>query len=713
MIKIKNTNFYETTEGVEFKWAAHGDRCELGCGILSLPVIEPQSSYDIEWKSGPWYPLWASSDAEEIFLTITAKLLHSKRWVEAGHVVSSIQVQLPAKRDIVPHFKSFRVTSAPFHTQFLSVFPKSEAMSVIGEAALAAFFDALFSKLAELLDVVTEKQVREELHKWERILASIQAVLDDAEEKHVKNRHVKRWPKRAIERPPTTSLVTETEVYGRANDKDAIFELISNRNVAEICVIPIVGMGGIGKTTLAKLVYNDTRVNNYFDLKAWVCISEIFDIMDITKSILREVGSEHNIDQYSLNKLQTELKEKLSGKKLLLILDDLWHQNPNDWADLLAPFGEGTTIIVTTRDQSVSSMTRTVRADHTLQKLSDEDCLSVLTHRALGAKDFTRHPNLEEIGRKIVKKCNGLPLAVKTIGGLLRNKVDLDAWKDIQESETWNLPEERSNIIPALRISYHHLPPCLKRCFAYCAILPKDYEFTEMEIVWLWMAEGFLQVEAVKQNEDLGKEIFQELVSRSFFEISSHDKSRYVMHDLINDLAQSITKEICFRVEGDKILNISKHARHSSYIGGWRDGIKKFQVFYGTEHLRTFLPLKLPNKGGCYISNQVLSDLLPKLKCLRVLSLEGYHLTELPDVFGDLIHLRYLNFSYTRIKTLPDSICKLCNLETLILRMCHNLEEFPSRMRDLINLRHLDFTGLEVAEACASNRSKQTGLERR
>lgn len=102
-VKIKNTNFYETTEGLVFEWAVLGDGCELGCGILSLPVIEPQSSYDIEWKSGPWYPLGASSDAEEIFLTITTKLLHSKRWVEAGHVVSSTQVQLPSKRDIVPH----------------------------------------------------------------------------------------------------------------------------------------------------------------------------------------------------------------------------------------------------------------------------------------------------------------------------------------------------------------------------------------------------------------------------------------------------------------------------------------------------------------------------------------------------------------------------------------------------------------------------------
>ncbi|KAK8977634.1 hypothetical protein V6N11_013418 [Hibiscus sabdariffa] len=103
MVTIKNTNFYDTTEGVAFEWVVLGDGCELGCGVLSVPVIEPQKSCDIEWKSGPWYPLWTSSDSVEIILTITAKLLHPKRWVEAGHVVSSTQVQLPAKRDIVPH----------------------------------------------------------------------------------------------------------------------------------------------------------------------------------------------------------------------------------------------------------------------------------------------------------------------------------------------------------------------------------------------------------------------------------------------------------------------------------------------------------------------------------------------------------------------------------------------------------------------------------
>ncbi|XP_022764750.1 putative disease resistance protein At3g14460 isoform X2 [Durio zibethinus] len=442
-------------------------------------------------------------------------------------------------------------------------------------------------------------------------------------------------------------------------------------------------MGGIGKTTLAQLVYNDSRVDNRFDLKAWVCVSEDFKMEEITKSILRSVSSESSNAGDYLNKLQTELKKKLVEKKLPLILEDFWHQNYDDWSRLISPFGVGTTTVVTTRDKTVSSMVGTI-PDYKLPTLSDDDCISILTQHALGAKDFSGHPNLGEFVVQIAKRCKGLPLAAKTIGGLLRNKVDIGKWEEILKN--------------------------LKRCFAYCAILPKDYEFTEEEIVLLWMAEGFLRVEATKQNEDLGHEYFQELVQRSFFEISNKDESRYMMHDLINDLAQSVAKDICFRVEDDKALNVSSHARHSSYIGGRKDRIKKFQVFYGKKGLRTFLPLKMP-EGWRYISNQVLSELLPEFKYLRVFSLQGCYLTEFPNIIGDLVHLRYLNFSYTQIKTLPNSMCKLYNLETLLLRGCSRLEEFPSEMRFLINLRHLDIRGSDSIKMMPMGIGELTNLQ--
>ncbi|XP_022764227.1 putative disease resistance RPP13-like protein 1 [Durio zibethinus] len=622
-------------------------------------------------------------------------------------------------------------------------------MSVV-EAALSVFFEGLFSKLAssEFINFVTEKEVCEELKKWEKTMRNIHAVLDDAEE----DRHEKSWlvalqdlaydaddildefatealrlkltreyqdhsatklpklvhtcftgfsmvvgrPKRALEWRSTTCLVNETQVCGREKNKEAILELIfgsDDSNPFGASVIPIIGMGGIGKTTLAQLVYNDSRVDNHFDLKGWVCVSEDFSILEITKSILQSVSSESYNAGDDLNKRHIELKNKLVGKELLLILDDLWQQKYEDWTRLISPFGIGATIVVTTRDQSVSSMVGTI-PNYKLPKLSDEDCISILTQHALGAKDFSGHPNLEEFGVQIAKRCKGLPLAAKTIGGLLRNKVDIRKWEEILKSEIWNLPEERSNIIPALRLSYHHLPADLKRCFAYCAILPKDYEFSEEEIVLLWMAEGFLRVAATKQNEDLGHEYFQELVRRSFFEISNKDESRYIMHDLINDLAQSVAKDICFRLEGDKALNVSSHARHSSYIGGFKN----------------LLRLKMP-EGWRYISNQVLGELLPEFKYLRVFSLQGCHLPEFPNIIGELVHLRYLNFSYTQIKTLPDSICKLYNLETLLLRGCSRLKEFPSEMRFLINLRHLDITGARSIKMMPMGIGELTNLQ--
>ncbi|XVF24475.1 hypothetical protein REPUB_Repub13aG0131300 [Reevesia pubescens] len=511
-------------------------------------------------------------------------------------------------------------------------------------------------------------------------------------------------PKRIIERPPTTSLVNETLVYGREGDKKAIIDLLlmNDTSDAEASVIPIVGIGGIGKTTLAQLVYNDNSIKDHFDIKAWVCVSEDFDIIRITKAILQSVTSEACNEVNDLNLLQVKLKEKLSKKTFLLVLDDIWNESYNDWTILRSPFEVGaprSKIIVTTRSQNVSAVMRSF-PDYSLKELSNDDCLSILTQHSLGAKDFSGHSDLREIGEQIVKKCNGLPLAAKTIGGLLRTRVDPDAWKDVLENEIWNSSEEKIGIIPALWLSYYHLPPHLKQCFWYCSILPKDYEFGEEEVVLLWMAEGFLQqANTQRQTEKLGSMYFQDLVSRSFFQMSSRNKSRFVMHDLINDLARLVAGERCFRVEDDKQLKISSRARYSSYIANRSDGLKKFDTFYEAEHLRTFLPFMLPKDGEyCFLTSNVLFDLLPKLRRLRVLSLKGYYITELPNSVGDLRHIRYLNFSYTKIKSLPDSICTLFNLQTLLLRGCDRLKQLPSNLSFLTSLRHLDITDANSIE---------------
>ncbi|CAL5331057.1 unnamed protein product [Camellia sinensis] len=503
------------------------------------------------------------------------------------------------------------------------------------------------------------------------------------------------------QRPDSTSLFDEPRIYGREYDQRKIIELLvrgdesSHNNIG---VIPIVGMGGIGKTTLAQMVYNDETVQKHFDLKAWVCVSDEFNIMRITKAILESVTSQtfsfNNLDQ-----VQVQLKQALAGKKFLIVLDDVWNKKYSDWNVLKKPFndgGQGSKVVVTTRDREVAGMMTTVEL-HEVNILSKEDCWSLFAQHAFANTCIDVNPKLVSIGKEIVEKCKGLPLAARTLGGLLRSKVRDEEWINVLRSKIWDLPHTKSDILPALRLSYHDLPSHLKQCFAYCSIIPNDYEFEEEELVLLWMAEGFIQQQRDKQMEDVGGEYFRELLSRSFFQPSrTGESSKFVMHDLINDLAQVVARDTYLRLDDkfkdqEQYRNLKK-VRHSSYMQKYREGMKKFEIFDKAMHLRTFLPFNKPNGQNCYLASNVPLNLLPKLRCLRVLNMSRYCITEVPNSVGDLKHLRYLNLSHTSIEKLPESLGSLYNLQTLMLRQCRKLNKLPTNLGSLIDLRHLDTT---------------------
>ncbi|GLT30468.1 hypothetical protein SLA2020_052670 [Shorea laevis] len=509
-----------------------------------------------------------------------------------------------------------------------------------------------------------------------------------------------RSHKVAAKRLPESSLL-EDKVWGRDRDKDAILQrlLEDGGSLEQDFVIPIVGMGGLGKTTLARLIYNDEKLKGRFDLKAWVCVSNEFDVARITRTILEHVTREEPRNS-DFGLLQEKLRGKLSGCKFFLVLDDVWNKEYGQWDVLRRPFmsgAPGSKIIVTTRNKDVGTMMRGDDGVYNLKLLQDDACLPLFTRHALGKENFNVNPNLQDVGEKLVKRCKRLPLALKTLGGVLRGKLHCDEWENVLNSDIWSSSKDRCGILPALRLSYNHLPSHLKRCFAYCALFPKDYEFDKKELVLLWMAEGLLQQqshERKRMEEEIGDQYFDELFLRSLFQQSSENESRFVMHDLINDLAVDVAGKIYCNLErnmGDEKL---EKTRHLSFTPHKYEISERFTGLDKLKHLRTFLPLKALNNYYCfYLSHKILHDFLPTLNCLRVLSLCSYRISKLPDSFENLKHMRCIDLSGTTIECIPESVGSLLFLQTLLLCGCRKLRKLPMTIGNLIDLHHLDIMG--------------------
>ncbi|XVF64951.1 hypothetical protein PTKIN_Ptkin09bG0207900 [Pterospermum kingtungense] len=577
-----------------------------------------------------------------------------------------------------------------------------EMEDLLDEFSLEAMRSRNQSGFAEQVRSFIPSFVQEEdrfvlLPRLKQIKETLELLAEEKSSFSLRDANSYRGSSRITERRQTGSVIVESEVFGREEDKGRIMnQLLSSNNTTleHISVVSIVGLGGLGKTTLAQLVYNTDTVAAHFDLTIWVCVNDDFDVRKIMVSII-ESASKKKCDIFGMDVLQLRLQELLLGKRYLLVLDDVWNEDDSEWEKLRMPLRsgvEGSRIIVTTRSTKVALVMEPIYI-HQLEGLSDDHCWALFKQRAFGNNE-KEHQNLFPIGMQIVKKCGGVPLAAKTLGSVMRFKKEEREWLIVQESDLWDISQSENGILPALRLSYSHLPSHLKACFAYCAIFPKNYTIKREKLVQLWIAAGLIQSsEGRRSLEYFGNQYFDELVWMFFFKDIQKSESGYIvdckMHDLVHDLARSIVGNEFKMLERDDIKEDLSEVRHSAVVCNFSLRTVP-ESLYAAKKLRSLI-LLLP-KGDL---GEVPPRIFSSFRHLRVLDLSSSGIKKLHDSISSTIFLRYLDISNTYIENLPESICNLCNLQVLNLSGCYNLTELPSGMAKMYKLRHLVIKGCE------------------
>ncbi|KAL6319232.1 hypothetical protein AAG906_013906 [Vitis piasezkii] len=495
-------------------------------------------------------------------------------------------------------------------------------------------------------------------------------------------------------REMTHSFVRASDVIGRDDDKENIVGLLMQSSDTEnVSVIPIVGIGGLGKTTLAKLVYNDERVVGQFSTQMWVCVSDEFDIEKLIKKILKEIrkGDESYSDS-SMEQLQSHLRNALDGEKFLLVLDDVWNTDREKWLklkDLLVDGASGSKILVTTRKKSTASIMGTFPMQE-IKGLSHDDCLSLFVKCAFMDED-KQYPTLLKIGDQIEFTVS--------------EKGERD-WVSIRDSEIWELEQNEDDIMAALKLSYYDLPYHLKQCFALF-----DLNLD---------GEGLIQSSGQNAKmEDIGERYINELLSRSFFQdveqVIPGALYTFKMHDLVHDLAMFFAQPECLTLNFHS-KDIPKRVQHVAISDtDWPK--EESEALRFLEKLNNVHTIYFQMENVAPRSESFVKACILRFKCIRILDLQGSNFEALPNSIGSLKHLRYLNLSGNkRIKKLPNSISEgqediqsFGSLQTLFVIDLPQLEALPRwlfhgptsntlhhlKISDCSNLKALPTNGLQ------------------
>nr|GMC83019.1 disease resistance protein RPM1-like [Ipomoea batatas] len=490
-------------------------------------------------------------------------------------------------------------------------------------------------------------------------------------------------------------LLKDSDLVGIDNPKLSLV----NRLLAVdkgLRVHSVVGMGGLGKTTLVKKVYDDARVVNHFQLRVWLTVSETFDVDELLKDAIRQLIKQTNqqIPQdfvaMNIDKLKEFINNILSGQSYIVVLDDIWKVDA--WMAFKPVFPcqrFGSRIVITTRNNEIG-----VFASHgkvySLEPLSSKDSWTLFCRKTFLDNSCPQH--LVNISKNILKRCGGLPLAIVVIAGVLAAKSEsIEEWERFQHNLNIQLGSN-AGVMKSMKnllfLSYYDLPYYLKYYFLYLSIFPEDVIINKHIVIRLWMAEGFVMENNSQVKEEVAEAYLNELLHRNLIILAEEDKDGrmrgFRVHDILREviLSKSVEQNFTIIIPTRQTTELSNKSRRLA-IHRFDDRILGYTS--SKMHLRSlqfFEPLS--SSALSSLSKMFTAKYIP----LKVLDLRGAELEEIPEEVFNLFQLKYLCLRRTKLRSVSKSIGRLQNLETLDLKHTY-VVELPAELLKLCKLRHL------------------------
>uniref|UniRef100_A0A0E0A4C3 Uncharacterized protein n=1 Tax=Oryza glumipatula TaxID=40148 RepID=A0A0E0A4C3_9ORYZ len=505
------------------------------------------------------------------------------------------------------------------------------------------------------------------------------------------------------------SNIDETKLVGFDTPQKELLDKI-NIDDEHCRVLCTVGMGGLGKTTLVRNIFESKEdfIKN-FPRRAWIVVSQSFSKIEMLKDMISQLLGPDSLREClkrlegkarRVDDLGTYLRDRLKELRYFVVFDDLWNTHDWEWIrDFALPSTnhKGSRVIVTTRLDDVANACTTEPFVYHLNLL-EKECAIDLLLRKIGKnkEDMKNDAKLQSIVTQLVKKCGCLPLAIVTIGAMFANKHS-SKWEEMCKQLPSELESNPS--LEAIRrvvtLSYDHLPSHLKPCFLYLSIFPEDFEIKRTQLVNRWIAEGLVRSRVGMTISDVGESYFDELISRSMIQPSRVDMEGRVkscrVHDIMRDIIVSTSKKENFvystgdnipTVVMEKFRHVSCHHGNYSIVGMDFSRVRSLTVFDGFD------------QGPMLFGSSICSA---KFMMLRVLDLEKAILLVTQKDINNIVllrHLRYLNMEFryrasrSFVYELPRSLGKLRNLQVLIITGS-DICTLPNDISKLLMLRIL------------------------